>query len=88
MNARREIGKWLNEQASREIDRQALAELCTEYDMLRQGDTCARMCECTAYRAELQRLRAAVRKVIPANWEEDPDWVLLAEGHNLVPNVK
>ena len=35
MDARREIGKWLNEQPSREIDRQALAELCAEYDRIR-----------------------------------------------------
>ncbi len=88
MDARREIGKWLNEQPSREIDRRALAELCAEYDRMRQGDTCARMCEGTAYRTELQRLRAAVRTVMPANWEEDPDWVILAEGHNLVPNIQ
>jgi hypothetical protein len=34
MTARTEIGKWLNEQPNREIDRQALAELCADYDRL------------------------------------------------------
>lgn len=33
--ARREIGKWLNEQPNREVDKQALAELCVEFDRLR-----------------------------------------------------
>lgn len=32
--ARREIGKWLNEETGREIDRRALAELCGAYDLL------------------------------------------------------
>jgi len=36
MNARREIGKWLNEQPNKDIDRQALAELCAEYDEIRR----------------------------------------------------
>lgn len=34
MTARRTIGKWLNEQPNGDIDRQALAELCAEYDSL------------------------------------------------------
>ena len=34
MTARIEIGKWLNEQPSREIDRAALAEMCAQYDEL------------------------------------------------------
>lgn len=42
MDARREIGKWLNEQPSREIDRQALAELCAEYDRIRHRIECLR----------------------------------------------
>lgn len=37
MTARREIGKWLNEQPNREVDRQALAELCAEFDRLEIG---------------------------------------------------
>ena len=37
MSARREIGKWLNEQPNREVDKQALAELCVEYDILKVG---------------------------------------------------
>lgn len=36
-DARREIGKWLNDEPNRPIDRQALAELCAGYDMLRTG---------------------------------------------------
>lgn len=94
MDARHEIGKWLNEQPSREIDRQALVQLCAEYDMLRfarphsnQGDTCGRMCECTAYRFELHQLRAAVRNVMPENWREYPDWMRLVEAHGLMPNA-
>ena len=38
MTARREIGKWLNEQPNREIDRQALAELCVEYDTMQENE--------------------------------------------------
>lgn len=34
MTARREIGKWLNEQPNRDVDKQALAELCVEYDKM------------------------------------------------------
>lgn len=34
MYARREIGKWLNEEPNRELDRKLLAELCADYDML------------------------------------------------------
>jgi DUF1680 family protein len=34
MTARHEIGKWLNEQPNREIDRRVLAELCAEHDRM------------------------------------------------------
>lgn len=34
-DARREIGKWLNEEIQKPIDRVALAELCADYDRLR-----------------------------------------------------
>lgn len=34
MSARREIGKWLNEEPNRELDRKLLAELCADYDAL------------------------------------------------------
>jgi hypothetical protein len=33
-DARRELGKWLNEEQNRPIDRVALAELCTDYDAM------------------------------------------------------
>lgn len=46
-DARREVGKWLNEQPNREVDRHALAELCEAYDLLQLGheryDTARRM---------------------------------------------
>lgn len=32
MTARREVGKWLNEQPNRELSLQAIAELCAEHD--------------------------------------------------------
>lgn len=35
-DARMIIGKWLNEQPNREVDRVALAELCVEIDALRK----------------------------------------------------
>lgn len=34
IDARREIGKWLNEEPNREVDRRALAELCVGFDLL------------------------------------------------------
>lgn len=34
-DARRYIGKWLNEQPNSEIDKTALAELCAEFDALK-----------------------------------------------------
>lgn len=37
MQARSVIGKWLNEQPNREIDRTVLAELCSDYDRLREA---------------------------------------------------
>ena len=37
MSARREIGKWLNEQPNREIDKQVLAEFCAEFDEMKVG---------------------------------------------------
>lgn len=33
-HARREIGHWLNELPTRDVDRRALAELCADYDAL------------------------------------------------------
>lgn len=47
-DARREIGKWLNEEPDREIDRRSLAELCAAYDTMK---------------LEHQRLREAIRKM-------------------------
>ena len=35
-------------------------------DRLRQGDTCARMCEGTAYRIEAKKLRAALARLAAA----------------------
>ena len=89
MHARREIGKWLNEQPNREIDRQALALLCAEYDLMRQGDTCARMCEATAYRTELRRLqRLIVAYVNASNNDDSADdaFGALVEAAASVPN--
>mgnify|MGYP000850459300 CR=1 FL=1 len=75
------------EQFAAEATRKLL-ENDAEIERLRQGDTCGRMCEGTAYRTELRQLRAAVRNAMPDNWYEDPDWVRLAEAHGLVPNAK
>lgn len=78
-------------QNSEHAARSAFADvkrIAAENTMLRQGDTCARQCEGTAYRIELCRLRADVMKVLPVNWREDPDWVRLLETHNLTPNEK
>lgn len=63
-------------------------DLERENAMLRKGDTCARVCEGTAYRIELQRLRADVMKVLPENWQEDVDWVRMIEAHGLTHNAK
>ena len=48
-------------------------ELERENAMLRQGDTCARQCEGTAYRIEARRLRAALQRLTTAIGEL-PDW--------------
>ena len=37
LDARSEVGKWLNEQTNRDVDREALAELCAEYDRIFDG---------------------------------------------------
>jgi hypothetical protein len=80
----RALGKYFEEV------HQYLAPLARELErenaMLRKGDTCARMCEGTAYRIELQRLRADVMTVLPANWQEDADWLRIIAAHGLTPN--
>ena len=40
-----------------------IKSLIAERDMLRTGDTCARHCEGTAYRIELQRLRREIAAI-------------------------
>ena len=86
-----EIERYLRQLAPHQNERQGptlLREALAEIAGLRQRDTCARVCECTAYRTELRQLREAVRKVMPENWREDHDWVRLAEAHGLVPNAQ
>lgn len=46
-------------ECSKEIE-----SLIAERDMLRTGDTCARQCEGTAYRIELQRLRREMPNLV------------------------
>lgn len=69
----------------------ALAEinnLRAENSMLRTGDTCARLCEGTAYRIELRKLRAAANEALDSG--NDGDWQtarrILASA--LPPNAK
>lgn len=61
--------------------------LRSENAMLRTGDTCARLCEGTAYRIELCRLKRDVLAVMPENWREDEEWARLIEAHRLTPNA-
>lgn len=75
-------------------DAQALMSLAAEVRrlrsenaMLRTGDTCARLCEGTAYRIELCRLKRDVLAVMPENWREDEEWARLIEAHRLTPNA-
>ena len=67
MTARREIGKWLNEQLNREVDRVALAQLCAEHDRMAHalatllGDT-----EDSDYMSAADQ-RALARRALPPN---------------------
>ena len=60
----RALGKYFEEV------HQYLAPLARDLErenmMLRQGDTCARQCEGTAYRIEARRLRAALQRLTAA----------------------
>lgn len=52
----------IGDEAADEIER-----LRAELAMLRTGDTCARVCEGTAYRIESSRFRAALEEIANAN---------------------
>lgn len=52
----RQLAPHQNKREGPTLLRDALAEIAR----LRQGDACARVCECTAYRAELRRLQRLI----------------------------
>lgn len=53
------------ESYERRLCAEALEALIAERDMLRDGDTCARQCEGTAYRIELRRLQREMPDLSP-----------------------
>lgn len=67
MTARREIGKWLNEQPNRDIDREALAQLCAEHDrMVHALATLLGETEDSDYMSAAEQ-RAMARRALPPN---------------------
>ena len=69
MTARREIGKWLNEQQNREVDRVALAELCAEHDRMAHAlATLLGETEDSDYMSAAEQ-RAMARRALPPNAE-------------------
>lgn len=48
------------ESYERRLCAEAIEALIAERDMLRTGDTCARMCEGTAYRIEARQMRSVL----------------------------
>ncbi len=69
MTARREIGKWLNEQPNRDVDRAALAQLCAEHDrMVRALATLLGETEDSDYMSAADQ-RALARRALPPNGE-------------------
>ena len=69
MTARREIGKWLNEQQNREVDRVALAELCAEHDRMAHAlATLLGETEDSDYMSAAEQ-RAMARRALPPNVE-------------------
>jgi len=87
----RALGKYFEEV------HQVLAPLARDLErenvMLRQGDTCARQCEGTAYRIEARRLRSALQRMTTAlgslpDWESDELHKAYAEAMTLLtPNL-
>ena len=76
MTARREIGKWLNEQPNREVDRVALAELCAEHDAMLEAlmqllDDMSTEGHCVCEAAKQQAMRAAKAHYCP-DWDYLP----------------
>ncbi len=53
------------ESYERRLCAEAIEALLAQIEMLRTGDTCARQCEGTAYRIELQRVRREMPDLAP-----------------------
>jgi len=74
MTARREIGKWLNEQPNRDVDRAALAQLCAEHDrMVHALATLLGETEDSDYMSAADQ-RALARRALP------PNYLLIVQG--------
>lgn len=76
-------------EAFRAIEQQAarIAELEQQVSMLRTGDTCARMCEGTAYRIGERQAKARIAELVAARTAYASEFPLNADGEPDVGNV-